>query len=183
MEETQQKWIQRGRGGGGGVLARVEGKKSENTDGVHTEGPGKSRANVVQDQMTAKHGHDVAVSYLSKNSNNFESPQKNTGFHDPALHAFSEESYTSYDAFPPTFNTQYSPQCHFNRYTGMHFVQNYFHPTAYPSHGYYREQTYGDPFMQQGRNVDVNVSQQSNDYSSQYIQTRPTCTESHAKPV
>ena len=183
MEETWQKLIQRGRGGGGGVIATVEGKKSENTDGVCTEGPGQSRGNVVQDQMTAKHGHDVAVSYLAKNSNNFESPQKNTGFHDLALHAYSKEYYTGYDAFSPTFNTQYSPQCHFNRYTWMHSVQNYFHPMAYSSHGYYREQTYGDPFMQQGRNVGVNVSQQRNDYSFQYIQTRPTCTESHDKPV
>ena len=63
MEETQQEWIKRGRGGGGGVVDKVEAMRSGNTDGH-----GKSTANVVQDQMTAKHGHDVATSYITKKS-------------------------------------------------------------------------------------------------------------------
>ena len=96
--------------------------------------------------MSAKHGHDVAVSYLANNSSNFQSPDKYTGYN-PALHAYSQEYYMGYDAFPPTFNRQYSPQCHFNRYTGVQSVQHYFHPMAYPSH------------------------QQTSDYSSQYMQT------------
>ena len=88
MEETWQKWIKRGRGGGGDVVDKVEATISGNTDGH-----GKSNANVVQDQMTAKHGHDVAESYLAKNSKSLESLQKYIGY-DPALHAYSEEYYT-----------------------------------------------------------------------------------------
>ena len=146
MEQTQKKKMLKGsRGAGAGLIAKVREQK------MSTEGPA---GYVVQDEMSAKHGHDVAVSYLANNSSNLQSPDKYTGYN-PALHAYSQEYYTGYDAFPPTFNRQYSPQCHFNRYTGVQSVQHYFHPTAYPSH------------------------QQTSDYSSQYMQTIPTSTESH----
>ena len=187
MEEIWQKWIKRGRGGGGGVIDKVEGMRSGNA-----KGHGKSTANVVQDQMTAKHGHDVAVSYLTKNSNNFESLQKYTGY-DPALHAYSEY-YTGYNALPANLNPQYSPQCHFNRYTGVQSVQHYFHPTAYPSHGYYGEQSHSNPYMQQvgpgglpthnqGTNLGLTAAHWRANYSSQFCQTRPMYTESHDKPA
>ena len=186
--------LKRSTGAGASLIAKVKEHK------MSTEGPAKSTGYVVQDEMLAKHRHDVAVTYLANNSSNLQSLDKYTGY-DPALHAYSQEYYTGYDAFPPTFNRQYSPQCHFNRYTGVQSVQHYFHPMAYPSHqqtsdyssqymqtipmsteshGYYGQQSYSYQFMkQQGTHVGVNVSQQINDYSSQYVPTRPTSTESH----
>ena len=85
------------RGTGAGLIAKVKEQK------MSTEGPAKSTGYVVQDEMCAKHGHYVAVSYLANNSSNLQSPDKYTGY-DPALHAYSQEYYAGYNAFPPTFN-------------------------------------------------------------------------------
>ena len=95
MEQKQNKMLKRSTGAGAGLIAKVKEHK------MSTEGPAKSTGYAVQDEMSAKHGHDVAVSYLANNSSNLQSPDKYTGY-DPALHAYSQEYYMGYDAFPPT---------------------------------------------------------------------------------
>ena len=108
------------------------------------------------------------------------SPHKYIGY-DPALHAYSQQCYTGYDVFPPTFSTWegYAPQGYFNRYMGNAPVQNYFHETAYPSensHGQ-RQQTDYDSHLsqQQGSNISV-VDTQCKDEDKA---TTPTNKEPH----
>ena len=113
MEQTQQKMIKQGRGAGADVKDTSQPRLS-----YCTWDPVKITVN-VQDKMTAQHGHDIAVSYLDKNSKNFESQQP--------------QQYAAYE-YNQAYNA-FHQQWHFGRY--MQSAQQYFHPTAHPSQDYY----------------------------------------------
>ena len=108
------------------------------------------------------------------------SPHKYVSY-DSALHAYSEQFYTGYDVFPPTFNTWegYTPQSHFKRYIGNAAVQNYFHETAHPSensHGQRQHTDYDSHLcQQQGSNIPVVLTQHKDEDKATTTTNKEPC--------
>ena len=151
MENTRQKYIKRG----GSSSVSVDRTATKNADKVSTQ---------VESQS-------LTQSNINTQMENSISPHKYVCY-DLALHAYSEQFYTGYDIFPPTFNTWvgYTPQRHFNMYMGNAPVQNYFHEMAYPSQnsdGPWQETNYDSHLsQQQGNNISVLVSQCKDDFET-----------------
>ena len=137
MENTRQKWIKRWGGGSSGVDRTATKSADKVSTQVESQSLTQSEINTQMESSISQHKY---INY------------------DLALHVYSEQFYTEYDIFPPTFNTWegYTPQSHFNRYMGNAPVQNYFHEMAYPSensHGQMQQKYYDSHLSQQEGNI------------------------------